>query len=252
MNANKRAHLRGFLLGVAMTVMVMGMAVPALADTVMKDIRVAYGGISIYVDGNLQRPTDAAGKPVEAMIYDGTTYLPVRALTNMLTDKAVNWDGDTRSVYIGTRPKAANVGLEQINMLETGKPSSYVKTGNDAHFIVLEKEYSPNNAVFGNIDNRFLLNSEYKELHGYFTRRDFKLGDKLKGRIQFYSVDSRGTRTLLKEYEATAGDDPIEVSVNLLGVNYLYIYFDRDDITVNNSPQYAKIALYDVYLTPAN
>ena len=252
MNTNKRAHLRGFLLGVAMTVMVMGMAVPALADTVMKDIRVAYGGISIYVDGNLQRPTDATGKPVEAMIYDGTTYLPVRALTNMLTDKAVNWDGDTRSVYIGTMPKAANVGLEQINVLGTGKPSSDVRTGAAAKFKVLEKEYSPNNALFERSGyDRFLLNSEYKELHAYFTRRAFGLGNTDKGEVRFYSYDSHGTQTLLKEYIVRPGDDPIEVSVDLYGVNYLSISIRYVDSGISSDHR-GEAALYDIYLTPAN
>ena len=240
MKTNKHGQFKGFLLGVVTTVMVIGLAVPAMADTVMRDIRVAYGGISIYIDGDLQHPVDGAGRTVEPMIYDGTTYLPVRALTNMLTDKPGNWDGNTRAVYIGTMPKKANVGLEEISLLRTGEPTSWVKTGKDAQFKVLEKTYTPNNAIFGGYDT-FLLNSEYKELHAYFTRHNFNLGSTTTGTVEFYNVDSHGTKTLLKEYTATPGDNAIEVSVDLMGVNYLYI---ESDSNYN--------ALYDVYLTPAN
>ena len=243
MKEKKHVQIRGFVTGVIVTVLVLCLVVPAFADTVIKELRVAYGGISIYVDGDLQHPTNASGDPVEAMIYDGTTYLPVRALTNMLTDKAVNWDQDTRSVYIGKMPRTANVGLEEINLLETGKPSANVYTGKNAHFTVLEKEYAPNNAVYDQAGN-FTLNSEYTELHGYFTRRDFDLGATLEGTVYFYSIDSHGEMTLLKEYTATPGDEPIQVSVDLMGVNYLLISFSSYTRT--------PCALYDVYLTPAN
>lgn len=248
----KNGQLKGFVCGVLTTVLVLGMTAPALADTVMRDIRVAYGGISIYVDGNLQHPTDANGNTVEPMIYDGTTYLPVRALTNMLTDKAVNWDGNTRSVYIGTMPKKANVGLEEINLLSTGKPSTNVKTGINAQFKVLDKEYSPNNAIkFSEryaYSETFVLNSEYKELHGHFTRYGFSVGSTNKAYLQFYNVDAHGTETLIAEYESFPGNPPTEVSVDLFGVNYLEIKISSD----NDLSSERNRVFYDINLTPVN
>ncbi len=43
---------------------------------------VATGGISIVVDGQKINPTDVNGNTVEPMIYNGTAYLPVRAVAN--------------------------------------------------------------------------------------------------------------------------------------------------------------------------
>lgn len=45
-------------------------------------------------------PKDANGNPVEVFAYNGTTYLPVRAIAEAL-NVAVYWDGKTRSVYLG-------------------------------------------------------------------------------------------------------------------------------------------------------
>ena len=72
-----------------------GSGLPAHALSALRQINVSMGGISIYVDGKLQVPTDVNGNEVEPLIYAGTTYLPVRALTGMLTDKEVEWDSKT-------------------------------------------------------------------------------------------------------------------------------------------------------------
>ena len=241
---------RGFVLGVAATVLVMGVVVPAMADSEVKDLRVAVGGIKIYVDGDLQHPTNANGDTVEPFIYDGTTYLPVRALTNMLTDKAVTWDQDSYSIYIGKVPSKGNVGIEELKGID-GKVIKAL-TGKDAQFKILEKEYSPNNRTFGSSDT-YVLSSEYKELHGMFVPYGYGLGNTKTCGIRIYSVDSRGNETLLKEYEGAAGDDPVEVSVNLAGVNYLRIStYNGGDRTVNAGFVSTIFpAFYDVYLTPA-
>lgn len=97
--------IKGFCAGLLTAVLICGMALSADAASLLKKIEVAIGGIQIYIDGELKKPADANGNVVEAMIYNGTTYLPVRALTGMLTDKEVSWDGDTQSVYIGKKPE---------------------------------------------------------------------------------------------------------------------------------------------------
>lgn len=70
-------------------------AVPAFAETGTQNIPVTYNDIKIVVDGNTV-PTST-----EPFIYNGTTYLPVRAIGEAL-GKDVSWDGNTNTVYIGT------------------------------------------------------------------------------------------------------------------------------------------------------
>ena len=73
---------------------------PVLAQNISKTIQVQYRDIMIYVDGNLIIPKDAEGTVVEPFIYEGTTYLPVRAISEAL-GKTVEWDGPSNSVHIG-------------------------------------------------------------------------------------------------------------------------------------------------------
>ena len=68
------------------------------ANAVYKNIRVQYCGIKLVVDGQTVIPKDANGKVVEPFIYNGTTYLPVRAVGNAV-DKKVKWDGNSKTVY---------------------------------------------------------------------------------------------------------------------------------------------------------
>lgn len=80
------------------TVLVSGTALAA--NTVYKTITVEYSGIKLVIDGVQITPKDANGATVEPFIYNGTTYLPVRAVGEAL-GKQVSWDGSTQTVYLG-------------------------------------------------------------------------------------------------------------------------------------------------------
>ena len=64
-----------------------------------RKITATYGGITIYLNGQKQVATDVNGKTVEPLIYQGTTYVPIRAVSEWL-GKTVTWQGSTSSVLI--------------------------------------------------------------------------------------------------------------------------------------------------------
>lgn len=64
-----------------------------------RKITATYGGITIYLNGQKQVATDVNGKVVEPLIYQGTTYVPIRAVSEWL-GKTVTWQGSTSSVFI--------------------------------------------------------------------------------------------------------------------------------------------------------
>lgn len=75
----------------------------AYATNATKTIQAAYMSIKLVIDGVPVTPKDSNGTTVEPFIYNGTTYLPVRAVGEAL-GKQVGWDGKTKTVYIGEAP----------------------------------------------------------------------------------------------------------------------------------------------------
>ena len=65
---------------------------------------VDYLDIKLVVDGKEVTPKDVNGKVVEPFAYNGTTYLPVRAVGEAL-GKTVRWDGETKTVHLGEMPQ---------------------------------------------------------------------------------------------------------------------------------------------------
>lgn len=236
----EKGTLKGFAAGTLLTVLTLGTILPSSAAT-MKEIKVAMVGIKIYVDGNLKKPTDVNGNVVEPMIYDGTTYLPVRALTGMLTDKEVAWDQQSQTVYIGQRPDAGvkSVPIDELKVYDGSSKTVY--TGKDAQFTVLGDTYSPFNRIqMWEAYRVYKLDSNYDSIHGKFIIPFDNLGSKAESTLQFYNVDQYGEETLIKEYHTKAGDPAIDVDVNLQGCNFLKIKGSGK-----------TFAFYDVTLTTA-
>ena len=57
-------------------------------------------GITIRLDGQPQNMYDTKGARVYPISYKGTTYVPIRAVADLL-DVDVGWDGPTNSVLLG-------------------------------------------------------------------------------------------------------------------------------------------------------
>lgn len=60
---------------------------------------------TVKLDGQTQTMYDGNGKQVYPINYQGTTYLPLRAVANMLGIE-VNWDGATKTVLLGNSGEA--------------------------------------------------------------------------------------------------------------------------------------------------
>lgn len=75
------------------------LAVQVGADVLSKTIEV-FPGISIFIDGIELKPVDVNGKSLDVFVYEGTTYVPLRAVSQNM-GKAVAYDAESKSVYIG-------------------------------------------------------------------------------------------------------------------------------------------------------
>ena len=108
-------RLQGFIAGFIAALMLTGIF--ALAKNMYEKIDVLYNDIKIKIDGEEFVPTDVNGNFVEPFIYNGTTYLPVRAIATAL-DMNVGWDETTYTVSLDTKIENADEAEPEISAPE--------------------------------------------------------------------------------------------------------------------------------------
>ena len=96
-----KKRLQGFIAGTLSGIILTSVNAIALNTTTLYDVMT--NGIKVFVDGQKINHKDVNGNRVEPFIYNGTTYLPVRAVADAL-GKAVYWDGQNYTVYLGEAP----------------------------------------------------------------------------------------------------------------------------------------------------
>jgi len=95
-----RKKLQGIVVSLLISVLIMSIGGWAKQET--ETINIIYDNIKIFIDGKEYQPADANGNAVEPFIYNGTTYLPVRAIANAF-DKEVDWEAQTSTVTLGSK-----------------------------------------------------------------------------------------------------------------------------------------------------
>jgi len=240
----KRTLFTGIAIGILTSFLVSMMVVPGFAAGIRKTITAYVGDIDIYVDNVLKVPTDANGNRVEPMIYDGTTYLPVRAISNMLGED-VTWDGDTRSIYIGEKPSKGTVGVPGTD-IPRFKGNLYVEPRE--YYTILGEDYIGTNAIKasfnGNKGHQIIwkLDSDYTSIDGKFViaYNALDLSDKNACTLNFYNVDQYGTETLIKSIDNKRGDGVIDIHIDVTGCNFV-----KMDIPHFYSKDYSAV-FYDI------
>lgn len=94
--------IKGIFFGTIIMMLIIMMSVSTFGMTGTKTLTVNYNDVKIYVDQKLMTPRDVKGNAVEPFVSNGTTYVPIRAVSEALGSK-VSWDGLSSSVYIDTK-----------------------------------------------------------------------------------------------------------------------------------------------------
>lgn len=98
-----RKHLG--LLALCLLALLGAMVLPAAALDPARVTVEQRPSVTILVDGTERTFYDVTGKEVHTLYYNGTHYLPVRAIGELM-GKNVNWDGTTRTITL-TSPRTA-------------------------------------------------------------------------------------------------------------------------------------------------
>lgn len=225
----KKAHtVRTFLAGVLAALFVMGIVPSALAAA-YKTISV-FPGVSIYIDDQKLDPRDVNGNPVDVFIYNGTTYLPARAISEAL-GKTVLWDGATDSVYIGRHNgmKPA-VWLSQLDYFSGTSDSNFYTTATEKDNTGAAHTY----CITRSFDRTYLLNGQYSRLTGTLYQTYDERSDSIHLDNQGVYIYGDGELLFSKTYDKDeTGIKPLSFNVDLTGVLELRVIFTDGDAQYN-------------------
>lgn len=119
-----KGNIKSFVSGCIVTAAVVGLAGSAAATVGQKTVALDYNDIKVTLDGKQVTLVDSNGQAVEPFAIDGTTYLPVRAVSDAL-GLEVGWDGATSTVILNT-PTAE----KPVYITRTGEKYHYDSTCN--------------------------------------------------------------------------------------------------------------------------
>ena len=172
----KKFNFKSFILGVLVTVLILGMTIPGLAEATTKTAELYYNSIKVRLNGKILELKDAQGNDVEPFIMNGTNYLPVRALAEAL-GLPVSWDAATQTVILGQdqEHKQPAAWLGDLNTF-TGKHVYEIN-----HYGVYEsnsRHVANNGSTYERIlypesnEVSYLLNGQYSKFTGTIYLRE--------------------------------------------------------------------------------
>ena len=245
-----KKRLQGLIAGVLIGAMLTSGMV--FAKQISETAELFYNNIKIYIDGREIVPKDVNGNIVEPFIMNGTTYLPVRAISNAFGED-VEWEGATQSVYIGkkdqTKPdnyldriqyndyrKAAEVNGNNKFAVINGTVTDYsghIYTNGLLLYIggwsaTVENDADRSDMIIG-----YPLNSQYKTLKGNIVLpKSYKIAT-FRDADNCYSSPTDvliyGDDKLIYKATAVTASMPFKFDIDIKGVNQLTIKVRASD-----------------------
>jgi len=213
------------------------------ASTLTEITAYLNSGIKFRLDGKPWRPLDDKGKEVLPITYNGTTYLPLRSISNAF-DIPIRWDGSTQTIIMR---ESSNLNLY----------SNEVKVDNwsEKFYDVVDKKQ----LVFGNhqYDGAYAFTAENVGLGWYegspYLKFDFgKKYDRLH--LILYSPSAMKIRVLngsnqqLTEEISLEADKVTKLDIDLQGSQYALVSaYDA----ANQADKPLLYILKDSYVTTA-
>lgn len=188
-----------------------GMSVGALASAQLQEIKAYLNGeIKVRVNGQVVQLNDASGKAVLPITYNGTTYLPVRAVSTVL-GIPVQYDGGAKEVLLGERLEGVPINQESFgNTLYTKDSALTTYAGKDYKEVL----YSPPNDTFNYA--ALTPNGKYKKLVLQFAA--------IEQNVKSIEISDNDKNALLKKVEEVTTEEGLKtIEVDITGVKNIAI-----------------------------
>lgn len=249
---------------------VCGITIGASASSTLQEIK-AYlnSGITIKYNNEVQTMTDAGGNTVYPITYNGSTYLPVRAISNIL-GVGVDWDQATQTVLLGktdtgnTSSPSAPTQSVGVDLLETFQPYSFTNEARQSwnwnithYFEQIQKSEGKTVTIGGETTDHWALMftgetcstptvSGYYNIGGKYNTLTFKAYSDHDITLSVYGDNE----TLLGEFALKGSQVPQTCTVNLQGTTQLHFLRAASNPTGETWSQTVALSAYifDAYL----
>ncbi|WP_312113171.1 hypothetical protein [Brevibacillus reuszeri] len=121
-------------------------------------------GVSFVLNGELWQPKDQAGKPIAAIYYKGSNYLPARALAEALKIP-IDFDATSQKIYIGGKPAektpifAMPMEIDNIYAILSKDPAETLVNGKQFKQVLKIDQYGDVNITLNRKYKRLVLNA---------------------------------------------------------------------------------------------
>lgn len=218
--------------------LVMALLLSAVSFANSSTLSATISDIKVYLDGNAFISKDSAGNELKPLIINGSTYLPVKAISEAV-GKPVTWEPKTRSIYIGKNDLGTPaIYLLQLKSFYRSRDTYYVEKPVDN----LGRVYDRNKSMTWTYDGYVIYNidGKYSRLTTTFGMLEERKDSTSQNIVRIYGDD----QLIYTSDIMTGGVKPIAIDVDISGFNQLKIEFKNSNSLSTNA------ALFDIALYP--
>jgi hypothetical protein len=163
----KKIKFKSILIGI-----VIGVVLTSSVFADISSIQVWFNDIKVSLDGVILEMKDAKGNPVQPMVYNGTTYLPARALCEALgKDIKMNEITNVLEITTPTISTTTNITGKEENVLS--ESITTIETTTEETLIINDTEYEENGLTIREIgEDKYV---EYDDIKGKLENTKYKL-----------------------------------------------------------------------------
>ncbi|BFH64581.1 stalk domain-containing protein [Paenibacillus azoreducens] len=170
------------------------------------------GDIQLKYNGTPVQPRDEKGNAVLPLSYNGTTYLPVRAVADVM-GVAVSYNPQTSTVEMGEKSEGVAIAKGFENMYYTKDPKATTYQGKDYKEAYFDNAGSKRSSSF-----MLFPKGKYQKL----VLQVAAVGED----IDNFFIEDSGKKAKLKTDKLAVKDGLKTIEVDIAGVDELFIYAD--------------------------